>query len=364
MNSLSIGLGLGTLGGRIGDGTPPAAEAVLLIVAGQSNARTAETNAGSAPSKYTTLLDAHMWVAASGAFAAYSAGGNSDSKGGSGCWGSEAEFIFRVNQHYPGRAVYVVKEAVNGATLADTGTNSWLPTGGGAQFGELADQVAQAKAALAGIDFEEVILFNQGEGDTESAAHANAYKANALAFLAAARATISTGLFLFERIRPYSGDLANKPYGGPTPSAPRRRKSQRRMPRSASSIWISAQPISPSCTQGRPGPRGKGLRAFACWNGTYDATYGAIADRTPSNLSFADLTDASQDTLVTSGTVTIADIGGGSPVSIAGGEYRVRNPDGTPWVDWTSAAGTIHPFQSLQLRVTTANSPRPASMSW
>lgn len=332
---------------------PATSPAVLLIVAGQSNARAASTSAANAPTKYLTLRNASMWVEGSG-FAPYAAGGNSDGKGASGAWGSEAEFIYRVNQASADRAVYVVKEAVNGSTMASGGANSWTPTmGAGGRFAQLEAQVTGARAALAaaGVSFEEVTLLNQGESDTETDAGANGYRANFDAFLAAYRARISTGAFVIERIRPFAGELAQKTYNRTF----KVREAQEGAA-AASGLGIVSLDFAPeNFAELHPGAawaEGKGLRAHAWWAGTYPTTFGPIADAEPSNLSFASQAGVATGALVISDSVTIAGIGGNAPVSIVGGEYRVRNPDDTIWLDWTAAGGTIHPLQRLQLRVT------------
>lgn len=329
--------------------------AILLIVAGQSNARAASTSAANAPAKYLSLSNASMWIEGTG-FAPYSAGGNSDGKGAAGAWGSEAEFIYQVNQTSPGRAVHVVKEAVNGSTMAAGGANSWTPTmGAGGRFAQLEAQVTGAKAALAaaGVAFETLTLLNQGESDTETDAGSNGYRANFDAFLAAYRARISTGALVIERIRPYSGELAQKTYARTF----RVREAQERATAASGLGIVSLDFIPGNFSELHPGAawaEGKGLRAHAWWSGTYPTTYGPIADQDPSNLVFASQTGAVAGARVMSDTVAIAGIGGNSPVSITGGEYRVRNPDDTDWLDWTAAAGTIHPFQKLQLRTMAA----------
>ena len=329
--------------------------ALLLIVAGQSNARAASTSASNAPAKYLALRDASMWVEGAG-FATYAAGGNSDGKGAAGAWGSEAEFIYQLNQAAPGRAVYVVKEAVNGSTMAAGGANSWTPTmGAGGRFAQLEAQVAGAKAALdaAGVSFEAVTLFNQGESDSETDAGATNYRANFDAFLAAYRTRISTGAFVIERIRPFAGELAQKTYN--RTFTVREAQEQAAV---ANGLGIVSLDFAPeNFAELHPGAawtEGKGLRAYAWWAGTYPTSYGPVADADPSNLSFAGQAGVVGGAQVTSDSVAIAGIGGNAPISISGGEYRVRNPDDTEWLGWTAAAGTIHPFQKLQLRVTAA----------
>ncbi len=325
--------------------------AVLLIIAGQSNARAAGSGAANAPAKYLSLSNASMWVEGAG-FAPYSAGGNSDGKGAAGAWGSEAEFIYQLNQASPGRAVYVVKEAVNGSTMAAGGANSWTPTmGAGGRFAQLEAQVAGAKAALAaaGVAFEAVTLLNQGEADTDTDAGATGYRANFDAFLAAYRTRISAGAFVIERIRPYSGELAQKTYGRTF----RVREAQEKAAAAAGLGIISLDFAPENFAELHPGAawtEGKGLRAYAWWKGTYPTTYGTVADQDPSNLAFAARVGAVSGAQVTSDTVAI----GNAPVSVVGGQYRVRNPDDTDWLDWTAAAGTVHPYQKLQLRTNAA----------
>ena len=336
---------------------PAPLPAVLLIVAGQSNALAVGGTAGNLLAKYGALSDARIWTSATGAFAPYVAGSNSGSKGAGVAWGVEAEFIYRLNADAPGRGVCVVKEAVDGAAMAAVGTNHWQP--GGQRFVQLASQVAAAKAALAaeGATFEEVTIFNQGEADTTDPAQAAAYGSNMANFLAAYRGAVSSGRFILERIRPYSVDLAARPYGNTF----RVRAAQEDLAAADATVGITNLDFDPT-NFGllHPGPgwiEGRGQRAYAQWRGSYDASYPALDDAAPEGLVFAPASGASIAAEVTSEAVRVTGIGGHVPVSIAGGAFRVTNPDGTVWRDWGAEPGTIHPGQSLALRAMAAATP-------
>ena len=82
--------------------------------------------------------------------------------------------------------------------------------------------------------------------------------------------------------------------------------------------------------------------------------YGAVAAREPSNLAFAGQGDVAPGAVVSTAQLSLAGIRGRTPVAVAGGEYRILNPDNSVWQDWTGANGVCHPFQKLQLRVTAA----------
>jgi hypothetical protein len=335
---------------------------VLLIVAGQSNARTSGTLLATA-GRYASLTNAYIWVAGSSAFAAYAAGVNSDSQGDGAVWGSEAEFIYQMNAAQPGRKVYVVKEAENGATIANSGNNAWYPDAPADHFFNLKDQVTAARAALSGVSYTDYALWCQGEGDSNEADQTAAYYANFHdAFLPAYRSQISTGTFLIERIRPCIGDdgTGTKTYN----RAYTIRAAQEALAAGDATVKIISldfdptnfDVIHPGTTGTPPWAEAKGLRCYAMFDGTYDGTYGAIADTSPSNLSFTDITDALQSTVTTSTEVTIDGIGCGTAISITGGEFRIRNRDDTDWSAWGSSSATIHPFQKLALRVTSSAS--------
>lgn len=340
-------------------------QALLLSVGGQSNARKAGNSGGTPDAKYTgSLGDTYIWDDAAGDFAAYVVGTNSGHRGGldSGVWGSEAEFIYQMRQAGDTRPVYIVKEAVNGNALGTVGGGDWYPDSSGERYDGYVTQAVAAKAGLTALsltDVEEVFLWNQGEADSTDDTNAANYATN-LAYLLSSLNTdgafSTSGTFIIERIRPCTSDLVTSPYT---------RQYQVREAQEASAVDVARIKIlsldfDPSNFASlhpvEPWTQNIGLRCWAMYEGTYNATYGAVADDVPAAFSFTDQTDVEPSTVVTSNQITLSGIGGHSDVSITGGEYRVLNPDDTVWQDWTSAAGTIHPYQKLQVRVTASAS--------
>ena len=356
---------------RIGEGTgseqivAPAQSAILIMVIGQSNARKAGTSGLSQPARYAGLTDAQIWTPddpGGAQWATYVVDTNSGHRGDAPNWGSEAEFIYQINQAFPGREVYVIKEAVNGQSLNPDGAGNWYPTTVGSRFEGLEEQVTAAKAELSGrsISFSEVVAWNQGEADTDTDAHASAYQANMVFFLQELRSQITTGTFIIERIRPYTGDVYNRTYTI--------REAQENVRDADSTVRIIDLDFDPTnfstLHPGETWTEGAGLRVFRRWEGTYDANFTSIDDTTPSNLSFTDVTDVAVSTVITSTEITIEGINRSTAVSVTSGEYRVRNTDDTDWLDWTSSAGTINPFQKLQIRQTSsASNSTPTSMN-
>ncbi len=341
--------------------------AVLVIVAGQSNAQAASTSGATAPAAYATLTDAWMWVNSTGVFAKYAVGANTDDEGTIGNWGSEAEFIRQMNLIYPGRTVYVVKKAVNGSWLAPAvGGNSWSPTQSSGLFRKLETEVAAARTALslAGVNYTEVTLFNQGEADTQplldsgypTGTRGDNYKTSLTAFLTAYRTRVSSQLFVIERIRPYSVDLVARPYV----ETYKVRRAQEETATEQANMAIISLDFDPSnfgeLHPGTAWVQQKGLRCFSVWNGDYARDFGAVNDTVPLPFTFDTVTGAEPSTLTVSGDLAVQGIGRGTPIAITGGEYRVRNPDNTEWFGWTTAPGTINPFQKAQLRLTSSAS--------
>lgn len=339
---------------------PAAPTTVLVIVAGQSNARKAGTTGQTPNAKYSGL-SAQIWDRAGGTWAVYNPATNSGDGGtlDGGAWGSELEFLYQLKQEYPDCAVYIVKEAVNGQNLAQVAGGDWSPDSAGERFEGLEAQMTAARAALSGAgitDYQELTLWNQGEADSNTIDLANAYQANLEGFLTAYRSRISTGTFIIERIRPRLDGSGSDAYT----RCYTVREAMETVAANDGTVRIISTDFTPSnFTILHPDPawcEGCGLRGYASWRGTYAVTYGAISDGTPSNLSFTNQVDVATSTVVSSNSLAIAGINGHGDVSITGGEYRVLNPDDTTFIDWTSAAGTIHPGQKLQLRQTSSAS--------
>jgi len=354
-DAFALRLGLGRAAqGVPGTGGPTA---VLLIVAGQSNANKNGTHGATLPSKYSSLSDAYIWSPSEVAFEPYSCGENtSDAATHSTAWGSEAEFIHRLNEEFPGAHTFVVKRAVSGTPLAAAAGADWSPSTD-ELYGDVADRVAGARAWLAtnGITVShEVTAWAQGEADMTSSTHAAAYGANFAALLAAWRADISPGLFVCERTRP----------PGHAPSTYTSGFLVREGQHDGANGDGNARVVdtdfdNDGFTSLHPGAswtEGCGARLYAAWRGTYSGTYGSIEDTTPAPFSIPAVTAADPSSLVTSNVVAISGIERAATVTLSAGEIRILHPDDTIAVDWTDGPSAINKGQAFQVRQTASGS--------
>lgn len=344
-------------------------EAMLLMVAGQSNARAAGNSSATPPVKYTdgSLGQVFIFVKGTGGatvlddieagtFEPYDVTTNADPDNSGTSWGPEAEFIYQLRQGGDNRPVYVVKEAASGQDLqAD-----WNPATVGGRFDFLEAKVAKARA-LYDVPFrQENLIWNQGEADSDTASDPAAanYAANFTAWFTAFRNRISTDAFVIvNRIRPLG-------YGSGTVIDPAGRirswivrEAQVAVPIAdgfattvdtdfdPSNFWILNPP--------EPWTEGVGLRSYHAWKGDYDLLYATITDSVPSAYTFSDLIDVPPSTLVVSPSLDIAGIERQSPVTVTNGEFRtlsIYDNDATV-TDWTTT-GFVDKFQRIQLRTT------------
>jgi len=373
---MGLGIRLGLTGTAVsgGGGTPPdTTNPVLLIIAGQSNSRKAGNSAATPNAKYTSFLAApNMFIGISNGSGGYTfapyvpgTGGNSDSFNSGGAWGSELEFVYQMRQAGDNRAVYVVKQSLNGQNLAV----QWAPTTPGANFALLEAKVASARAFFAANSItlgQEVICWNQGESDAGDETMATNYGTNFVAFLAAIRSRVSaSALFIAERIRPLGhaavGTDVNEP-AGYLRSDRVREGTIAGCVADGNAVAIDTQfdPANFSILHPEePWTEGIGLRCYAAWKGTYAGTYGALTDTTPDAFTFTDLTGALTSTVTSSSAILLSGFQRRAPISITGGEYRILNSlSGDAVVqDWGSASGFVeNPFYKLQLRGTSSAS--------
>lgn len=340
-----LGLGTGVSFGNLKK--TETSGALFLTIIGQSNARAAGVSSTAPPAELVSPTNTFMWSLVSSTWVPYQAGVNSDPTGGGAAWGSEAQFIKSLRDSGDTRAVYVQKRAVNGTSL---GVN-WAP-GSGQQWGFWTQERLAARTALNALapTRTEVIIWNQGEADT-SDTEAPLYSGRLDAFIAAIRALDADGasaLFLLERLRPCSPASV----AGPLTPLYTIRAAQEV---SRAGVLLVDQDFDPTnFTEIHPGSSwviGKGLRSYLAWS-----TGATITDATPDAFTFTDQTGATSSAIITSDEITPVGYARGVEVTITGGEYRVRNPDDTVWLDWTSAAGAMHPRQKIQLRQTASAS--------
>jgi hypothetical protein len=147
--------------------------AVLLFVAGQSNSRKSNTSALTGPARYASLGTVNIWDPVAVNWVAYTTTNASTRtcghRAGTGgtpdrAWGTEAEFIYRMRQAGDNRPVYIIKEAVNGMSMAV----DWQPPSGNRWVG-IKGQIDAARSTLSAFTLAEATLWNQGEADANDA---------------------------------------------------------------------------------------------------------------------------------------------------------------------------------------------------
>jgi hypothetical protein len=346
--------------------------ALLLIVAGQSNSRTAGNSSATPAAKYTTGTPfsgvtifergtggTTLENIAAGTFENYDITSNADPDNTGTAWGSEAEFIYQMRQAGDMRDVYIVKESQNGQDLA----TAWNPATSNDNFEHLEAKMTRARALVAAGFGEEVTLWNQGEADANDETKSDNYASNFSAFLAAYRSRVSTGLFVAERIRPlgYEGASVTTNSAGFLRAWQVREATLAGVVGDGNATAVDTDFIESnfdSIHPVEPWTEGKGLRCYEAYDGTYDATYGSILDAVPDAFAFADVTEATPSAVVLSEAVLIAGLERQAAVSITGGEYRTLNSLDSDAVvtDWTSAAGFVDKYQKIQVRQTASAS--------
>ena len=346
--------------------TSSTATAIILIVAGQSNARkAATTNAGLPPDSRYAQTDVSMWIAASGAPVPYVAKTNSGHQGAAAEWGTEAEAVYQMRQAGETRPIYIVKESVNGNDLA----GNWNPATSGSRFDGLEAQVAALRSWLAAntahTQFDEYALWNQGEADATDATKATNYAANWTAFLAAFRTRVSANaFFIAERIRPLGYATGNVI----TDTAGFGRAYQVREATLAGLLadgngtvidtdfdfanFTNIHPPEPGSWTIDSWTTQIGLRAHAAIAGTYAGTYGAIADAVPDAFTIP-AASGEQATIISSSAIAIAGIERRTAVTLPPGlEMRILNWNDSVHTDWTNTPGFIDKLQKFAVRAT------------
>jgi hypothetical protein len=360
----------------------------LLSTIGQSNARAATTSAQNCPAKYLgTMTNVFILFPGTGAnrlaeiaaatFVPYIPGadgsytvgvdGTSDPYNTGDSWGSELEFAWQLRNAGDTRKIYIIKEAQNGQKIA----TDWNPATSNDNFAYLEAQTTRARALIAAASetiTDEIAMWNQGEADANTDVDTNAYNTNFTAFMSAFRSRVSaTALFIGERIRPLGytvGDGTGDGSGWPRAWTVREAMlAVLATDTRAKAIDLDFDPsnfaqIHPFTPAGFAWVEGKGLRCYASWAGTHDATYGSLYDAVPAAFSFADTTGQPVSTVVTSNAILLTGYQRRCAVTVTGGEWRSLNSLNSDAVvqDWTTSAGVIDPFQKLQLRRTSSAS--------
>jgi hypothetical protein len=336
-----------------------AAAPLLAIFAGQSNAAASGTSGESVPARYASLSGVNILNTAGTAWLSYTPGTNANPDGTATLWGPEAEFAYQYRQAFPSRALYIVKLAEGGSSVESGPGTDWDPASANELFETLEDQVTAARGLLDGasVAYQTVSVWNQGEADSKNQTKFDAYygtdgtDGDWSVFINAWRARIDdTGDFITVRIRPYTGNTS-------VSWAFQLRELDELW--ADSNAWFEIIDADFEGTFNSLHPDvdwidGLGARAFHRWNGTYSANYDELTDVTPTNLTFVDADgQTASATVAVSMTEAITGINRGAAITVTGGEYRTINDlDDTTQIDWTTAAGIVHPYQTIELRGT------------
>lgn len=172
-----------------------AEEALIIVVAGQSNARAFATTGSDVPVELQASDSGiQIWNSDLGQFEEYEAGANSDTWNADTAaekWGPEAAFAHAFRDETGASDIYIVKIAVDSTTLAsDAGGDDWDPDNSGELYDDMVGELNSAKAELTGSGKTPVVaavLWMQGEHDALDSTDASNYGVNLDAFIDAVR---------------------------------------------------------------------------------------------------------------------------------------------------------------------------------
>lgn len=157
----------------------------MIICAGQSNAVGWNMNLAGVPANLQSAPRQYIWTGVT--FQALVNGSNNGSYSSNGAkWGPEAEFGRLWTAARPSQALWIVKHAVGSTALA----TDWAS--GGTQRNSLNTAVSDAKGMLTGLGLTPKVaacLWMQGESDSLTQAHADAYETNLTAWISHVRTT-------------------------------------------------------------------------------------------------------------------------------------------------------------------------------
>jgi len=194
--------------------TPETDKPLLLIVAGQSNAIGSGATGLPTPAHLAGPLPGVQLFTMNQGFLTYQAGTRNSSIATTqnGSFGPEAEFAYQYRLAHPNQTIYIVKHAVGGSQLENTdivqasgNSSDWAP-----QSDELFDLtttvIDAAKVALSQLnvtDYNQAVLWVQGETDAGNAQTAASYEHNLANLIDAARDdwTDSDSPFIVARIK-------------------------------------------------------------------------------------------------------------------------------------------------------------------
>ncbi len=160
----------------------------LVVFAGQSNALGFGMDASTLPANYWRGDPrTFIWNNETGGFEVMTPGVNTGTLKNPGAWGPEVAFAATFRQDHPDEALFIVKSAKGSTGLAaDPNRLDWSPQSEGEMFDLTTQRVADARAALGGMEVDGV-FFVQGEQDAFDEDAAQAYGDNLQAWIAAVR---------------------------------------------------------------------------------------------------------------------------------------------------------------------------------
>lgn len=165
---------------------------VLLIVAGQSNARSFDTTGSDVPGDLQfTDADIQIWNTQTNTLQTYEAGTNSDTWNSGATtpqkWGPEAGFANEFRSAHPTSKLYIVKVAVDSTHLAAGAGDDWSPSSSSELFDDMTAEITATLSAMGIAPDEIVLLWMQGEHDALDGTEAAAYETNLTDFITAVR---------------------------------------------------------------------------------------------------------------------------------------------------------------------------------
>lgn len=370
---------------------------LMLIVAGQSNSRSAGV-AGSSdvPAEWTALSSAdkarvRTWDHANTQWVAYDPATNAELLAATFAgttvqkWGPETMFAVSWLADNPGKTLYLVKYGKNGTGLDPSITQpNWYPsTGTLYNDTKTYAQAARANLDAASVTYNQARLWMQGEADATPATGSatgtaftatSNYQSNLTALESNSRTDWCGGAsapLIVGRIQALDypntvtvTDATNNrvdcAYAVRAAQLAAADASSGRIKVVDLDTGLGGQPVL------HPGPawvKDMGQRMYAAFAGTYNAIYGDIHDTTPDTVTFADKTGQTASSVIASDLVTVTGLKARAPISVGSGvEYRIILADNTiisgnsqvVYRDWGSAASTIENGQKLQLRMTSS----------
>lgn len=161
----------------------------LVVFAGQSNVGGAYMDASTMTRPYTPDPSVQIWNDQSKAWETMQVGVNTGYPAQERAWGPEVQFALDFKARFPGETLQIVKIAHGGTGLRvdpSLWAYDWSPSSDNELFDD-ATKTIQAATGAAGVSRPDMVLWGQGEEDSNTAQAAAAYQQNLSAFFGAVR---------------------------------------------------------------------------------------------------------------------------------------------------------------------------------